>query len=151
MESKAWNKEHHRHSGYSLISRQTLSVRWENGKVLTKLYDKRKVFFLSTLLSSIATSHQHLRIEFLWYNSYGMPELDVLKQSYIAKSLKSFLQKFKGRHHQLIDCGRSIKLHNGNRFVHHVLIIHYSFVYSGFDILWATCRVIQKNERTLTL
>ena len=51
------------------------------GKLLTKLYDKRNDV-LSTFLSSVATSLQHLCMEFSYHNSYVIPELAVTTQTF---------------------------------------------------------------------
>ena len=67
---------------------------------------------MSIFLSSVAISLQHLRIKFSYHNSYfiHVPEIvgtflyraGLLEQGYIVTIYKSALQKFYGRHHELV-------------------------------------------------
>ena len=91
----------------------------------------------STLPLYLATSLHDLRMEYSYHNSYVMPELTettqalyrartlknlVLEQGYIARKLKSSLQKFYGRHHELVDrydvsiCTMETDFFNGSWF-----------------------------------
>ena len=85
------------------------------GKVLITLYDKRDDFHsvLSTFLSSVGKSVQHLRMEFSCQNSYVMSELAgntcrlltirLVGEGFFVTRLKLSLLKFYGRHHELAD------------------------------------------------
>ena len=68
----------------------------------------------------------------------------------ILITLKSSLQKFYGRHHELVDrYGVSICTIKTDLF--NVSVFLSSFVYLGLDFLWATSRVFLEKQRTLTL
>ena len=89
---------------------------------------------LSTFLSSVATSLDHLRMELSQLTNYARAcrnytdflhrtknlTVRLLEQGYVAKILNSSLQKFYGRHHDLVDCyGVSICTMETNLFIVH--------------------------------
>ena len=82
---------------------------------MTKPKDKRNdfLFHIPYFLSFVATPPQHLRMEILYHNSYFLPELSVttpnfcialdLLQLGFFNRLKSLIQKFHGRNHELFN------------------------------------------------
>ena len=141
------------------------------------LYIKRKIIdqtirqtrwlhsVLSTFLSPVASSLQRLRMEFLYNNSYGMPELAVVTQTFCIAL--DFLQlSFWNRIVLLQDWSRDyrilwsspwtrrslrcIHLHYENWFVQRVIVFLSSFVFLWFNFLWAinSADVARKAEDT---
>ena len=105
------------------------------GKLMTTLYTTNAMTshsVLSTFLSFVATSLQHLHLEFLYYSLKVMPELAEIVGTFFtvldflqlifwnAKRFKSSLQKLYGRHHELVDrysvsiCTMKTDLFNGS-------------------------------------